>query len=130
MAELHLQKVIYKKINSFIEIKQAIQLQMSNTISLNVNYEKDNKKCFAFIANKTIAIDHSDEFSIDLELVGIFDCDGINSNEDKREAHVQIYNLLFPYLQSMIADLSSKAGLPPLMINSANINANEIQIDE
>lgn len=130
MINLQLQKVIYKKVNSFFEINENVELQVQNTFSMKVNYTEDNKTCFATLTNKTNAPENPDVFNIDLELIGIFNCQGIESNEDKQKAHVQIYNFLFPYTQSMIADLSTKAGLPPLVIEMVQLDLSEVNINE
>ena len=130
MISLQLQKVIYKKVNSFFEINKNVELSVQNTFSMNVSYTEDNKTCFATLTNKTYAPENPDVFNIDLELIGIFNCQGIESNEDKQEAHVQIYKFLFPYTQSMIADLSAKAGLPPLMIEMVKLDLSEVNINE
>lgn len=130
MVNLQLQKVIYKRVNSFFDIKEDVELQVQNTFSMNVNYADDNKMCFATLINTTNAPKNPDVFNIDLEIIGIFNYQGINSVEDKQEAHVLIYNYLFPYTQSMVADLSGKAGLPPLMIEMVKLDPAEVNINE
>ncbi len=126
MLTLQLQKVLYKKINSFFEIKENMQLKVQNQSSLGVNYSDDNKTCFATLTNKTFAPDQPDIFNIEIELVGIFSCEGIKIDEDKKKAHVRAYELLFPYIQLMVADLSRKAGLSPLMIEMAQIDSDAV----
>lgn len=130
MINLQLQKVLYKRVNSFFEIKGDVELQVQNTFYMNVNYVENNTICFATLTNKTNAPENPDVFNIELEIIGIFNCKGINSNEDKQQAHVQIYNFLFPYTQSMVADLSGKAGLPPLMIEMVKLDPKEVNINE
>ena len=86
--------------------------------------------CFAALTNKTNAPQNPEVFDIELEIIGIFNCQGIENGEDKQNAHVQIYNYLFPYTQSMVADLSAKAGLPPLMIERVDLDPKEVNINE
>lgn len=130
MINLQLQKIIYKKINSIFDIKENMELQVQNTFSLNVNYTENNNVCVATLRNDTNSPNNLDAFNISLEIVGVFSCEGIVSDIDKQEAHVQIYKYLFPYSQSMIADLSVKAGLPPLMIEMVNLNPSEVNIGQ
>ena len=130
MINLQLQKIIYKKINSIFDIKENMELQVQNTFSLNVNYTENNNVCVATLRNDTNSPNNLDAFNISLEIVGVFSCEGIVSVIDKQEAHVQIYKYLFPYSQSMIADLSVKAGLPPLMIEMVNLNPSEVNIGQ
>lgn len=127
---LQLQKVLYKKIESCFEIKENIELQVQNQFSMNINYDEDNKHCFATLKNETVAVEHPEIFRIYLELVGIFSCDGIENETDKKVAHIQVYNYLFPYTQAMIADLSAKAGLPPLMIEMINLDPSSVNVEE
>ena len=130
MINLQLQKIIYKKINSIFDIKETMELQVQNTFSLNDNYTENNNVCVATLRNDTNSPNNLDAFNISLEIVGVFSCEGIVSDIDKQEAHVQIYKYLFPYSQSMIADLSVKAGLPPLMIEMVNLNPSEVNIGQ
>ena len=130
MINLQLQKVVYKKINSFFEINKSIELQVQSTFSLNIEYDDSNKACFATLKNETFAPEHPDIFNIDIEIIGIFKCDGITDDEDKKIAHTEIYNYLFPYVQLMISDLSIKAGLPPLMVERANQMPDEVTYTE
>lgn len=130
MSNLQLQKVIYKKVDSLFDIKEDIELRVQNSFSMNVNYDYENKMCIATLNNLTNAPDSPDSFHINLEVIGIFSYQGIESDEDRKEAHIQIYNFLFPYMQSMVADLSGKAGLPPLMIEMTKIDPGDVNIDE
>lgn len=130
MINLQLQKVLYKRVNSFFEMNGDFELEVQNTFSMNVSYTDDKKMCFATLTNQTNAPKNPDIFNIDLEIIGIFSCQDINSNDDKRDAHVQIYNYLFPYTQSMVVDLSTKAGLPPLMIERVDLDPAEININD
>lgn len=130
MINLQLQKVIYKKIDSFFDIKENIELQVQNKSHVNANYNDEKKICYATFTNKTNAPKNPDAFHIELEIVGIFSYQGIDADDDKREAHAQIYNYLFPYTQAMVADLFGKAGLPPLMIERTKVDPRDVNIDE
>ena len=130
MVTLQLQKVVYKKINSFFDIQEKMELIISNEFSLNVNYSEDNKSCFATLINETKVPDNPNVVEISVEIVGIFSCEGIKTSEDKKDAHLQIYNFLFPYVQSLVADLFGKAGLPPLMLERTDIDISSVNVDE
>ena len=116
MQELQLKKVVFKKINSFLEVQQDTEININNSFSLEVNYAEKENICVATLKNKTYAQEDPENFKISLELQGLFQCGMISSDSEKQKAHIQIYQYLFPYAQMMIADLSVKAGLPMLMV--------------
>ena len=128
MVTLQLQKVLYKKVNSCFDMKENMEIQIRNNFSLKVNYSDDNKECYATLESVSCATDNPEIFNIGIELVGIFSCDGIYGDEDRQFAHMQVCNYLFPYVQSMVADLSGKAGLPPLMLEIPRIDLSTVDV--
>ena len=129
MIMLQLQKVLYKKINSCFDLKDDMEIQIQNSFSLKVNYSDDNKGCYATLESVSCSAENPDMFNIGIEMVGIFSCEGIHEDKDKQLAHVQVYNYLFPYVQSMVADLSVKAGLPPFMLEMARIDLETVDVN-
>ncbi len=125
---IQLEKVIFKRINSFFDINQDMELQVENRFSLDVDYSDDNQHCSASFINETLSPENPDVFNITLDVLGLFRCENIQTDEDKRQAHVKIYSYLFPYVQLMVSDLTSKAALPPLMIEMAEIDPNSVNI--
>lgn len=121
---------MYKKLNASFELEDEKTLNITSTFSLNTNYTDENKVCIATMRVKSVSVDKPDVVSIMIELVGIFECDEINTKKDKQLAHVQIYRYLFPYVQSTISDLYVKAGLPPLIIEAPLIDPDKVVIDE
>lgn len=130
MVKLQLKRVLYKKINSLFESGDNGELQIETNFTTNVNYCKENKTCLATMTNHTVAKDHPELLDVSVEIIGIFVFEEIETEEDKREAHIQMYSFLFPYIQSIVADLSIKAGFPPLLLEMPCLELSEVNISE
>ena len=50
------------------------------------------------------------------KIVGIFSLQGVVDEETKRDAHVQCYDQLFPFLQSTVNQLATASGLPGFLL--------------
>ena len=111
-----------------VDLKADTEIELESTFSFNVNYNDDNSGCIAEISQIVRQKSNPDEFNIVVEGKGQFICEGILSDETKKEAHVMAYTLLFPYIQNMIARLVVDAGLPPLMLEMAKMSPDDIEI--
>ena len=69
-------------------------------------------------------------FTMTVELVGIFNCTGATTDEVKRQVHGEVYDQLFPYMQSQCASLASASGIPGLMLRKAVIDPNNIAVNK
>ncbi len=130
MVYLNLQHQVFKEIHLSVNIQKGMKLEVESTFSFNVNYVEKDTKCIACLKQEIKEKTDSSKFSVSVEGIGIFACEDINSPEDKKQAHIQSYNLLFPYVQNMISSLTISAGLPPLMIKMANMKVEDISIEE
>ena len=104
--ELQLKKVIFQKINSFFQLAEYDGICVRVNTKLDVNYADDQKTCMARY-NVDVLPEESDIFSLNLDIVGLFE----NS------------------AQMTVADLFTKAGLEPLMIEMHPLKHNDNNID-
>ncbi len=102
-----------------VDLKTDTEIELESAYSFNVNYYNNNSTCIAELSQKVRQKSNPDEFNIVVDCRGQFVCEGIVSDDTKKEAHVMTYTLLFPYVQNMIAHLVMEAGLPPLILGMA-----------
>lgn len=128
MVYLTLQHQSFKSIQMNVDIKENSEIELESTFSFGISYNDDNTACIAELKQVLQHKNNPEELSISVEERGHFLCEGVNSDETKREAHVMAYTQLFPYIQSLISRLTVDAGLPPLMINMEKLNPADIEV--
>ncbi len=128
MVYLTLQHQSFKNIQMNVDIKEDSEIELESTFSFGISYNEDNTACIAKLQQVLRHKNDPEELSILVEERGHFLCEGITSDEAKKEAHVMAYTQLFPYIQSIIARLTVDAGLPPLMINMERLNPEDVEI--
>ena len=128
MVYLTLQHQSFKSIQMNVDIKENSEIELESTFSFGISYNDDNTACIAELKQVLQHKNNPEKLSISVEERGHFLCEGVNSDETKREAHVMAYTQLFPYIQSMISRLTVDAGLPPLMINMEKLNPADIEV--
>lgn len=126
MVYLNLKKQFFKEITLKVDIKENTELELESTFSFNVNYNEDNTSCVACLKQELHCRSVPEAFNIVVESLGQFSCEGIDSEDEKKQAHVQAYAMLFPYVQSKIASLTKDAGGDPIMIEMARINPENV----
>ena len=113
-ATLVSQKV--QEIHLSNKLEQAGQIQLDSSFSLNVSFANDGTRCVGKLTqtlrDKEFA---GGKFTMSVELVGIFNCTGAVTDEVKRQVHGEVYDQLFPYMQSQCANLAAASGIPGLM---------------
>ncbi|MBR2490791.1 MAG: protein-export chaperone SecB [Ruminiclostridium sp.] len=128
MVYLSLKQQVFKEILLSVDVKEDATLELESTFSFNVSYNEDNSLCIAKLRQEVRSNSASQLFNIVVEGIGHFVCEGINTDEDKKQAHVNAYALLFPYVQSKIADLSRDAGAQAVMIDMAKMRIEDVKI--
>ncbi len=128
MVYLSLQRHNFRSIQMEVDLKTDNEIELESTFSFNVNYNDDDSGCIAELKQTVQQKSNPAEFNIVVDCRGQFVCEGIVSDETKKEAHVMAYALLFPYVQNMIARLVVDAGLPPLMLGMAKMDIDDISI--
>lgn len=61
---------------------------------------------------------------------GIIEHDVLHSSDDKIDIHLRSYDMLFPYVQMMVSQTISFAGMPPLMIPKDKLEKDRIGLKE
>lgn len=130
MVYLTLNQQIFKEISLKVDIKENSQLELQSSYSFNVSYNEDNSLCVAKLKQELKCPDNPEMFSIAVECHGHFNCEGIQTADDKKQAHIQAYSLLFPYVQSKIAGLTKDAGGPPIMVEMDKMRADRVFVQE
>ena len=111
-----------------IDFKENVEIELENKFSFSVNYNDDNSACLAILQHDLNHKNDPEKFHISVEGIAQFSCEGVNSDDAKKEAHMMAYSILFPYVQRMIRNLSTDAGLPPLIIPMAKMKAENVQL--
>ncbi len=106
------------------------QIQLDSSFSLNVSFSPDAKRCVGklqqTLRDKETA---GSQFTMTLELVGVFDCTTAVNDEIKREIHGEVYDLLFPYMQAQCATMAGSSGIPGLMLRKVSIDPEQIAVN-
>lgn len=130
MVYINLYQQIYKKLHMEADAKENMQIVLDSTFSFNVNYNEDNTECIACLLQNIKCKENPSIFNIVVECLGKFKCDGIENNEDKKQAHVQAYDMLFPYVQSMVQQLAQNGGIPGLLIEKAKLTQDDVMVTD
>ena len=128
MVYLTLLHQSFKNIHMSIDLKEDSQVEIESNFSFNINYNEDNTSCIAELKQILTHKTDPQQLNILVESKGQFACEGIVSDETKKEAHVMAYTQLFPYVQNMIAQLTVNAGLPPLMIGISKMDPSDVKL--
>ncbi len=127
MVSLKLKHKAYNKIHLEAAIRPEKEIKVEGLFSFNVDYNDDHTNCVATLKQE-LRSDPVDELTIAVECLGTFECSGIESDDDKKQAHVLAYHYLFPYVQSLISGLTVNAGLPPVLIEIADMKPENVVI--
>ena len=113
------------------KLDQSGQIQLDSSFSLNVSFSNDGTRAVGRLTQTLRDKEFvGGKFTLSVELVGIFNCSGAVTDEVKRQIHVEVYDQLFPYMQSQCATLTAASGLPGLMIRKAEIDPNTVSVNK
>ncbi len=110
-------------------IETAGKIEMTNRFHFHVNFSDDNRSCRAELYQSAQKKDDPDQLFLSGAIVGIFRLEGMETDQDKRVAHVLCYDQLFPYLQSMLTFVASGSGLPAFLIQKRAMDPNQIVLN-
>ena len=128
-ATLANQKV--QEIHLSNKLDQPGQIQLDSSFSLNVSFSSDGSRCVCKLTQTLRDKEHvGGKFTLSVELVGIFNCSGATNDEVKRQIHMEVYDQLFPYMQSQCATLTAASGLPGLMLRKAATDPGSIAVNK
>ena len=103
-------------------------LELNVTSLFNMKYSDDNTHCIGTLEQRVTSKEKPEQISIYIKIDGLFDCKEPLDDESRKEIHVECYYRLFPYAQSLIAQIFVAAGLPPLMIKPQKMLADDVNI--
>jgi len=128
-ASLVSQKV--QEIHLSNKLDQPGQIQLDSSFSLNVSFSPDGTRAVGRLTQTLRDKEFvGGKFTMSVELVGVFNCSGAVTDEVKRQIHVEVYDQLFPYMQSQCANLTASSGLPGLMLRKAEIDPNTVSVNK
>ena len=114
MAALHMLSYKLQDLQFFNKLETPGQIQLENSFSFSVNYNKDNTRCMAklyqCVKDKTDSPDH--RFFVSVEILGVFEVAGPLTDEDKPDFHVACYQQLFPYGELLVKQVCAAGGMP------------------
>ncbi len=111
-----------REVHFINNLDKSGQIQLQNNFNFNVEYTANNTHCVAKLYQSARTRDDEDKLFLSAEIIGVFKLEGVVSEAAKKEAHVQCYNQLFPYLQSAVSQLASAAGMPGFMLIKNKVN--------
>jgi len=112
--------------NLSVNVGALQEIQISVEYNFGISYTEDNKQAVAKIEQRIKTGNDPETFFLSVTMEGVFDCENIIDDEDKKNAHINIYNQLFPYVQAHISYLTVCAGLPALIISPDYITAENV----
>ena len=128
-ATLVTQKV--QEIHLSNKLEKSGQIQLDSSFSLNVSFSSDGSRCVGKLQQTLRDKEFvGGKFTMTVELVGIFNCSNATTDEVKRQVHGEVYDQLFPYMQSQCASLAAASGVPGLMLRKVPIDQNNIAINK
>ncbi|MGN0382757.1 MAG: protein-export chaperone SecB [Eubacterium sp.] len=123
MGDLYFKGYKVNEINFVNRITKNGKLEMHNKLNYNVNYKEDTYECFGTCVLEIE--DASNEFDLKVSLTGVF---SYAPGADRKKMHVETYNELFPYLRSIITNITANAGMPPIIIPKTEIDEDAIDV--
>lgn len=127
MLYLTLQSQAFKNIHMLVNFPNDIEVKLKGIQDFKVQYGDNNSEC---VAKLMYGLEYTDptQFELSVECHGRFICEGIVDEDSKKAAHIKAYELLFPYVQNKIAQLTVDAGMPPIFIKMEKMEASQVQI--
>lgn len=129
MVFLKLQQQAFRKIDMLVNVGTEPDMELESSFSFSMDYNDVNTQCVARLNYDIHMKGAPEKLKAEVECLGVYSCQGIEKEEDKKQAHVQAYQLLFPYVQGMIAHLMVSAGMPALMVEMMQLNPDDIVLN-
>ena len=128
-ATLLSQKI--QEIHLVNKLEKPGQVQLDSSFSLNVSFTPDGTRCVGKLTQTLRDKDYAGgRFTLAVDLVGVFSCTGATEDQVKRQIHTEVYDQLFPYMQSQCSSLAAASGIPGLMLRKMTIDPNTIAVNK
>lgn len=128
MVNVTLEKQMIRDLHFVNHIDKSGQLQLSSKFNFHVNFTDDNAHCMAQLYQNAQMRDDPDKLFISVEIVGFFAIEGVVDEETKKDAHVQCYDQLFPFLQTVVSQTAAASGMPGFMLKKVPIDRENINL--
>lgn len=128
MATIRLLNQRTRELHLRNDIRKMGQLQLGSNFDFSVKYAPNNQNCVATIYQSFEDKSEEHAFSVSVTLEGVFSCEGVNTNEDKKTAHLAAYEALFPYLQSVVGQIFTSTGIPGFMVKKMQLDQNKVVV--
>lgn len=130
MANAHLMSQKVQEVHFVNKLEKSGQIQLQSGFNFNVNFSKDGQRCVARIYQSIKDQDGGEIIFLSAELVGAFTCDGVVTDEDKKQVHTQCYDQLFPYVQNTVTTLMNASGIPGFQLRKAVMDADRVVVGQ
>lgn len=128
-ASLLTQKV--QELHLSNKLEKPGQVQLDSGFSLNVSFTPDGNRCIGKLQQTLRDKERAGgQFTLSVEIVGVFSCTGATEDWVKRQIHGEVYDQLFPYMQVQCANLAAASGIPGLMLKKATIDPDSIAVNK
>ena len=131
MAELNMLSYKLQDLQFFNKLEAAGQIQLENNFSFSVNYSQDNTRCMAklyqCVKDKTDSPDH--RFFVSVEVLGFFEVSGVLTDEDNRDFHIQCYQQLFPYAETLAKQVCAAGGMSNFVLLRQRMSRDNVVVN-
>ena len=98
------------------------RIALENKYSYNVKYGSGNV-CVAELSCEVFDKEAPEKFKVSVVMEGIF---SFPEGLTREQIHVMTYKELFPYARALVSTVTTAAGIPPVILPSANIENQSI----
>lgn len=122
MKDLVMKAYKISHIDFLNKLQNGTKLELANKYSYNVKYGQ-NGVCEGFLTVDISDKGGNKDFRISIQLQGLFQ---FNGSESREKLHIETFKELFPYARVMVSNLTTSAGMPPIMIPPVDMESQEI----
>ena len=126
---VRLLKIKYPQLRAVVEIPDDTEIETVNSVSMRADYRKDGQRMMLELEGISKSEEHPEWFDLYAKIVGVFECTPVETAEERKQLHLEGYDLLFPFLQSLFADFTVKAGLPPYHLEKPTIDFHDVIVE-
>lgn len=127
---VRLLKLKYPNLRLVAEIPDDVVVETESSVALRASYRTDNKRLMVTLEGYSKSTEHPEWFDLYAKIIGIFECDPPSTDDEKRQAHLECYDLLFPFLQVLFAEVTAKAGIPPYHFEKPVITFHDVKVEK
>lgn len=122
MSNVNLKSYNAAKIDFVNNIEGGTQIKLTNRFGYSVKYSTNNI-CVGELTADMFDSENPDKFHINVIIRGVFE---FKNDVEKEKLHVESFKELFPFAKSIVATVSTAAGVPPVMLPPFDIESQNI----